>query len=325
MTREDIGWRPTKEEVATAAGRTIADVIGPGLRVLFVGINPGLYSGATGHHFARPGNRLWKALHGAGFTPRVLSPHEEEDLPQHGLGITNLVERATAGEKELSADELRNGAERLHAKVERYGPQWVVFLGIGAYRKALGRPAAGFGEQKLRFGSARVWVLPNPSGQNARYQLEDLIERFAELHRAISDDLTSRMSAGPRSDEELKEDVGSRVPVQALAGIAWWVGGALPFLIRDGHMSGSDRGLFALGALSAVAASLLLMARLSGDFFTLGMRPFVGMRLLGWICFGPPSREGGVGAWVAWAVAISGIVAFGLGVTVIILAPQGTP
>ena len=184
MTREDIGWRPTKEEVAAAAGRTIADVTGPGLRVLFVGINPGLYSGATGHHFARPGNRLWKALHGSGFTPRVLSPHEEEDLSPHGLGITNLVERATAGAAELDDQELCQGAERLRPEVERWKPGWVAFLGIGAYRKALGRPKATIGEQVERFGGSRVWVLPNPSGRDAHYRLEDLIELFAELRAA---------------------------------------------------------------------------------------------------------------------------------------------
>ena len=185
MTREDLGWRPTREEVASAAGRTVPDVIGPGLRVLFVGINPGLYSGATGHHFAKPGNRLWKALRGSGFTPRVLSPHEEEDLPQHGLGITNLVERVTAGAAELSADELREGAERLRGKVDRYGPRWVAFLGIGAYRTAMGRPKATIGEQVERFGGSRVWVLPNPSGRNAHYRLEGLIELFSEL-RAVT-------------------------------------------------------------------------------------------------------------------------------------------
>lgn len=185
MTREDIGWRPTKEEVAAAAGRTIVDVTGPGLRVLSVGINPGLYSGATGHHFAGPSNRLWKALHGSGFTPRELSPHKEEDLLDWGLGVTNLVERATAGAAELSSDELREGAERLRGKVDRYRPRWVAFLGIGAYRTAMGRPKATIGEQVERFGGSRVWVLPNPSGLNAHYQLEGLIEVFSEL-RAVS-------------------------------------------------------------------------------------------------------------------------------------------
>jgi TDG/mug DNA glycosylase family protein len=186
MTREDRGWKPSKEEVPSAAGRTVPDVIGPGLRVLFVGINPGLYSGATGHHFATPGNRFWKGLHGAGLTPRELSPHEEEDLLELGLGITNLVERATAGAKELSADELREGAERLRVKVERWEPRWVAFLGIGAYRTALGRPKATIGEQEDRFVGARVWVLPNPSGLNAHYRLEDLVERFAEVRAAAT-------------------------------------------------------------------------------------------------------------------------------------------
>ena len=185
MTREDIGWRPTKEEVAAAAGRTIADVTGSRLRVLFVGINPGLYSGATGHHFAGPSNRFWRALRGAGFTPRELSPHEEGNLLGLGLGITNLLERATAGAAELDDQELRQGAERLRPKVERWEPGWVAFLGIGAYRTAMGRPKATIGEQVERFGGSRVWVLPNPSGRNAHYRLEGLIELFSEL-RAVT-------------------------------------------------------------------------------------------------------------------------------------------
>src|SRR2546428_6802031 len=109
--------RPTREEVAAAAGRTVPDVVRPGLDVLFVGINPGLYSGAVGHHFARPGNRFWKALHGAGFTPRLLSPFEEVELLDHGVGITNIVERATRGAQELAPDELRAGARWVERKV----------------------------------------------------------------------------------------------------------------------------------------------------------------------------------------------------------------
>jgi double-stranded uracil-DNA glycosylase len=192
VTRDDIGWRPTREEVERAAGTTVSDLVGPGLRVLLVGINPGLYSGATGHHFARPGNRFWKALHGGGFTPRLLSPHEQDELPSLGLGITNLVERATRGAQELSVEELRAGAERLREKVERLRPAWVAFLGVAAYRTALGRPAARVGPQEDRFAGARVWVLPNPSGLNAHYQLDALIEAFAALGAAVR-----RSSRGP--------------------------------------------------------------------------------------------------------------------------------
>ena len=159
-------------------------MIAPGLRVLFVGINPGLYSGAVGHHFARPGNRFWRVLHAAGFTERLLSPFEERELLSMGLGITNLVARATASAAELAPDELVRGARRLVAKVRRRGPAVVAFLGVGAYRTALRRPAAVVGLQPGTSGNAKVWVLPNPSGLNAHYQLPALTRLFTALRRA---------------------------------------------------------------------------------------------------------------------------------------------
>jgi TDG/mug DNA glycosylase family protein len=179
--RTDELWRPTKDEIAAAHGRTVPDVIAPGLDVLFCGINPGLYSGAVRHHFARPGNRFWRTLHGAGFTDRVLSPFEEGRLLVEGLGITNLVERATGGADELSADELRAGARRLVRKIRRYGPTVVAFLGLSAYRVAFGRPAAAPGPQPEDLGGTGVWLLPNPSGLNAHYQLPDLVRAFRDL------------------------------------------------------------------------------------------------------------------------------------------------
>lgn len=181
-----MGRRPSRDEIEAAEGRTIADVIGPRLQVLFCGLNPGLYSGAVGHHFARPGNRFWKAIHGAGFTPRVLSPHEEEDLLALGLGVTNLVERATRGARDLSGDELVAGAERLRQKVERYRPGWLAVLGIGGYRRGFGRRDAAVGPQDETIGDTRFWVLPNPSGLNAHYGLARLVEAFAELRVAAS-------------------------------------------------------------------------------------------------------------------------------------------
>lgn len=177
----DQPWRPTKAQIAGAEGRTVPDVIGSGLIVLFVGINPGLYSGAVGHHFARPGNRFWKALHRARFTDRLFSPFEERRLLDHGVGITNLVERATAGADELSPDELRRGAARLERKVCRYRPACVAFLGLSAYRTAFGRQGAPVGLQPERICGSRVWLLPNPSGLNAHYQLRDLASTFAQL------------------------------------------------------------------------------------------------------------------------------------------------
>ncbi len=176
--------RPSREELLGAAGRTIPDVLAPGLRVVFVGINPGLYSAAVGHHFARPGNRFWKALHGAGFTDRVLDPSEDATLPSIGLGVTNLVARATASAAELGPDELRQGRRRLERIADAFRPRFVAVLGLGAYRTAFDRPHASEGPQVERLGPSALWLLPNPSGLNAHHQLPDLMKRFAELRRA---------------------------------------------------------------------------------------------------------------------------------------------
>ncbi|MEE6274301.1 G/U mismatch-specific DNA glycosylase [Georgenia sp. MJ206] len=176
--------RPTRAELEAAADRTLPTVIAPGLRVLFCGINPGLYSAWTGHHFARPGNRFWPALHRSGFTPRQLRPDEQLALLDLGLGVTNVVARASATAVELSPAELRTGGERLVADVERYAPAWLAVLGVTAYRTAFDLPKATFGEQDRRIGATRVWVLPNPSGLNAHYTPAALAEAFAELRRA---------------------------------------------------------------------------------------------------------------------------------------------
>ena len=167
-----------------AAGKTVRDVIAPGQRVLFCGINPGLYSGTTGHHFARPGNRFWPVLHAAGFTPRVLKPWEERELLAWGYGITNIVARATASAAELRKEEFVAGARRLARKVKRYKPEWVAVVGIGAYRLAFGRPKAMMGPQPERLGSARLWLLPQPSGLNANHQIPELTGAFRELREA---------------------------------------------------------------------------------------------------------------------------------------------
>ena len=173
-------WRPTKQQVAAAENATVPDVIAPGLRLLFVGINPGLYSGAVGHHFARPGNRFWPVLHAAGITGRLLSPFDERDLLDAGVGITNLVERATATANKLDPEELRRGGRRLERKIGRHRPGTVAFLGLTSYRTAFGRPAAVVGPQPEPIGPSRVWLLPNPSGLNAHYQVPEL----AALYRA---------------------------------------------------------------------------------------------------------------------------------------------
>ncbi|SCF46689.1 G/U mismatch-specific uracil-DNA glycosylase [Micromonospora mirobrigensis] len=176
--------RPTREELAAAADRTLPDIIAPGLDVLFVGINPGLWSAATGWHFARPGNRFWPALHRGGFTPRQLHPSEQDELPGHGLGITNMVARASARDDELTAAELLAGAEILTDKVRRYRPRWVAVVGVTAYRIGFARPKAGFGPQPEPLRGALLWVLPNPSGLNAHFTPATLGAAFAELHAA---------------------------------------------------------------------------------------------------------------------------------------------
>ena len=175
------GRKPTRAELAAAAGKTVPDVIGADTRVLFVGINPGLYSGAVGHHFARPGNRFWPALFQAGFIDRPISPFEEGDLPRHGVGITNFVPRATARADELSDEEIRAGVEALGEKVRENRVRVVAFLGVTAYRVAFGEKAAKIGPQERTFEGARVWVLPNPSGLNAHYQLADFVRMFRKL------------------------------------------------------------------------------------------------------------------------------------------------
>lgn len=178
--------KPTRADLLAAQDKTVRDVIAPGLRVLFCGINPGLYSGATGHHFARPGNRFWPTLHQAGFTPHLLDPSEERELLPLGYGITNLVPRATATADELSPEELVAGRRRLEAKVKRYEPQVVAVLGISAYRTAFARKAAVLGRQPEGLANVTVWVLPNPSGLNAHYQLASLVEHFHELLQVVT-------------------------------------------------------------------------------------------------------------------------------------------
>jgi TDG/mug DNA glycosylase family protein len=177
---------PSRADLQAARGRSIPDVLAEGLDVVFVGINPGLWSGAVGHHFARPGNRFWKALRGAGFTERVLDPSEDTSLLEGRLGVTNLVNRTTATAAELEDDELREGARRLSGRLAPLRPRFVAVLGIGAYRTGFGRPKASLGRQDERLDDAGLWVLPNPSGLNAHYQLDALVERFRELHEAVS-------------------------------------------------------------------------------------------------------------------------------------------
>ncbi|QUQ66490.1 G/U mismatch-specific DNA glycosylase [Kutzneria sp. CA-103260] len=176
--------RPTKAELAAAHGTVIDDLIAPDLRVLFCGINPGLWSAATGFHFARPGNRFWPALHLSGFTPRLFAASEQKLLLGLGLGITNVVARATARADELTPLEFVAGGRRLREFVTQWRPEFLAVVGMGAYRTAFGSPKAVVGPQPETIGETRLWVLPNPSGLNAHYQLPQLAEEFGKLREA---------------------------------------------------------------------------------------------------------------------------------------------
>jgi TDG/mug DNA glycosylase family protein len=178
-------FKPTRADLEAAVDKTIPDLIGPNLKILFCGINPGLYSGATGHHFAKPGNRFWPALHAGGFTDRVLLPAEKGELLKLGYGITNVVMRTTATADQLTKDELIAGGRTLARKVKKYRPAVVAFLGIGAYRTAFDRPKAALGRQTETIGDAAIWVLPNPSGLNAHYTPTSLGVVFRELRLAV--------------------------------------------------------------------------------------------------------------------------------------------
>jgi TDG/mug DNA glycosylase family protein len=177
--------RPTRDELEAARSLLLDDVLTPGLDVVFCGINPGLYTAWAGHHFARPGNRFWKALAQGGFTPHVLHPSEQGRLPAMGIGITNLVARTTARADELTGAELRQGGAALRQKIAAFSPRWLAMLGVTAYRVAFGDPQAAVGPQAAAIGATRVWLLPNPSGLNAHYQLPQLAAEFGRLRDAV--------------------------------------------------------------------------------------------------------------------------------------------
>jgi double-stranded uracil-DNA glycosylase len=183
-------WKPTKEQLLAAKDKTVRDVIAPGLQVLFCGINPGLYTAAVGHHFARPGNRFWPALYAAGFTERLVSPFDERELLKSGYGITNVVMRTTPTADGLSREELREGGQQLAAKVRKYRPRVLAVLGLGAYRSAFEKPKAVIGRQEEMLDDTIIWVLPNPSGLNAHYQARQLAELFSELRLAVEQELS---------------------------------------------------------------------------------------------------------------------------------------
>jgi TDG/mug DNA glycosylase family protein len=177
-------WKPTAAQLQAARDTTVPDLVAPGLKVVFCGIHPGLYTAAIGHHFGRPGNRFWTVIHLAGFTDRQLSPFEERRLLDVGVGMSNLVPRATAAASELTPAELREGLRHVEELACNCAPRYVAFLGMLAYRTATGRRTATLGLQAERLCDSKVWLLPNPSGLQARYQGPELVELFAELRRA---------------------------------------------------------------------------------------------------------------------------------------------
>jgi double-stranded uracil-DNA glycosylase len=177
--------RPTAEDLAAAAGSRVPDLIAPGLRVLFCGINPGLWSGAVGHHFARPGNRFWKALGASGFTATVLSPYDERQLLDVGIGITNLVRTATRSAAEVTPGQLRQGVLGLKRKVARWRPRAVAILGLDAYRTGFNRRVVTIGRQPDDIRGAQLWVVPNPSGIQAHYPFGRLVAELQDLRAAV--------------------------------------------------------------------------------------------------------------------------------------------
>lgn len=176
---------PTKEEILNASNKTVPDIIDYSLKVLFCGINPGLYTAAVGYHYGRPGNRFWKALYLSGFTPRLFKPSDCFDALKFGFGLTNVVPRATKSEAELTKQEFIEGGKMLMEKVKKYKPKWLAVVGIGAYRLAFNKPGAGVGEQEEKIGGTGIWVLPSPSGLNANYNLENLAELFAQFKKRL--------------------------------------------------------------------------------------------------------------------------------------------
>jgi len=178
-------FKPSKEDLRDAINRTTEDLIDYDLKVLFCGINPGIWSGATGFHFAKPGNRFWKVLFLAGFTDRILHPSEEHELLELGYGITSFCKRTTARADELTPKEYIEGGKALVKKIEKYKPQNLAVLGIGAFRTAFQKPKAKLGLQDEKIGGARVWLLPNPSGLNAHYQADDLAKLFGEVRKSV--------------------------------------------------------------------------------------------------------------------------------------------
>jgi TDG/mug DNA glycosylase family protein len=179
-------YKPTRQDLIEAINKKVPDVITPHLKVLFCGINPGLYTAAVGYHFARPGNRFWPALYEGGFTPRLLYPEENAELLEYGYGITNLVEKPTLQAGELTKDELIDGRVEFEKKIAIFKPNWVAILGLQAFRIAYDKKAR-LGKQDFLIGESKVWVMPNPSGLNAHFLPKDWARLFREFKKAVDE------------------------------------------------------------------------------------------------------------------------------------------
>ncbi|HXF25422.1 MAG TPA: G/U mismatch-specific DNA glycosylase [Gemmatimonadaceae bacterium] len=163
---------------------TLPDILDTGLSVIFCGINPGLRSASSGHHFSAGGNRFWRAVHLARFTPELIAPDDDRTILQYGCGLTTAVERPTARASELSKHEFLAASVSLEKKIEQFAPEYVAFLGKVAYSSMSGLHKVEWGIQSLSFGGARVWILPNPSGLNRAFSLNDLVRHYGELRQA---------------------------------------------------------------------------------------------------------------------------------------------
>jgi TDG/mug DNA glycosylase family protein len=174
-------------DILPRVSEILPDVIAPGLRILFCGVNPGASSAAAGHSFANPSTRFWRTLYGAGLTPRLLTAQEDQSLVTFGLGLTAAAPRPSRRAADVSRAESRAGVARLRWKVETYAPRALAFLGKPAFAAITGQAAVGWGRQAERFARAEVWVLPNPSGLNRRFSLDQLVEAYAALGDAVTD------------------------------------------------------------------------------------------------------------------------------------------
>lgn len=166
-------------------GPYLKDLLRQNLSVVFCGINPGLKSALDGHHFSRKSNRFWKVLYQAGFTPHQIEPVNDATILNYGYGLTTAVARATVRADELSKKEFADSIEAFELKMKQFRPEWIAFLGKPAYEAFSGIKKLNWGPQTEKFSGTKVWVLPNPSGLNRGFQLEDLIREYSKLRASL--------------------------------------------------------------------------------------------------------------------------------------------